>query len=155
VSPPYQLAVHYIVGRSKLQSAVRLSRHLALPSAWWPDRRWRGAAVRLRPGLGIIINALIYLPLVVVAGRAPSAPHKPYVAAKSAKPRPCAAWRIFWTPRRGRRQPHRQCHDPAGRGASLLVGNFLQAQMPGFAKDLGHGHADLSYSSCGADAAAR
>jgi MFS family permease len=31
-------------------------------------------------------------------------------------------------------------------GASLLVGNAYQAQMPGFATDLGHGNADLSYS---------
>ena len=30
--------------------------------------------------------------------------------------------------------------------ASFFVGNAYQAQMPGFARDLGHGRADLSYS---------
>ncbi len=31
-------------------------------------------------------------------------------------------------------------------GASLFVGNAYQAQMPGFAQDLGHAHVDFSYS---------
>jgi MFS family permease len=31
-------------------------------------------------------------------------------------------------------------------GASLLVGNAYQAQMPEFARDLGHGDADFTYS---------
>ena len=31
-------------------------------------------------------------------------------------------------------------------GASLFVGNAYQAQMPEFAHDLGHGHADVAYS---------
>jgi len=30
--------------------------------------------------------------------------------------------------------------------ASFFIGNAYQAQMPGFARDLGHGRADLSYS---------
>jgi MFS family permease len=39
-------------------------------------------------------------------------------------------------------------------GTSLLVGNAYQAQMPEFARDLGHAHADFSYSMLlGADAA--
>ena len=39
-------------------------------------------------------------------------------------------------------------------GASLFIGNAYQAQMPEFASDLGHVHADLSYSALlAADAA--
>ena len=144
-SPASQLLLHDIVGPEKLQSAVRLnatSRYLGLLA---------GPAVGgllmllLEPPLGILFNMLIYLPLALWLWKAPYGPRF-----RQGKPAPVRAVRgladIVMTMR-----------DIAGNrtivsmialagGASLLIGNAYQAQMPEFAHDLGHGDPGLSYS---------
>jgi MFS family permease len=69
---------------------------------------------------------------------------------------PCrAAIRRYRDDRSKRRRQPADCVDDAACGAaSFFVGNSYQAQMPGFAYDLGHGDPGLSYSMLlGADAA--
>ena len=150
--PAAQLLIHDIVGTAQLQSAVRLnstSRYLGL---------LLGPAIggvlllALGPAMGILLNVLIYLPLMWWLWKAPYG-H----AWRKDKPPPRAM--------RGLADITATIRDIAGNrtivsmlllagGASLFVGGGYQAQMPEFAHDLGHGDPDLSYSSLlAADAA--
>jgi MFS family permease len=143
--PSSQMLLHDMVGPAQLQSAVRLnatSRQLGLlmgPAV--------GGVLLLvaGPAYGILLNVLIYLPLVWWLWKAPYGPRfrKDTPAAKA--------------PMRGFADIVSTMRDIAGNrtivsmtllagGASLFVGNAYQAQMPEFAHDLGHGNADISYS---------
>jgi len=92
------------------------------------------------PAYGLLFNVLIYLPLVLWLWKAPlkrDRPRMPAVrsfAELAAVARAIAANRtiVSMTLLAG--------------GASLIVGNAYQAQMPEFARDLGHGDADFSYT---------
>jgi MFS family permease len=152
-NPATQLLVHDIVGPEELQSAVRLnatSRYLGLLA---------GPAVggllmlALGPAMGILVNVLIYLPLLIWLWKAPYGPKF-----RQGKPAPVRAVR-------GLADITATIRDVAGHpviapmillagGASLFIGNAYQAQMPEFAHDLGHGDPGLTYSALlGADAA--
>jgi MFS family permease len=152
-SPASQLLIHDIVGPGHLQSAVRLN----------ATARWLG--MLLGPGLGggmllvlgaahaIFLNALIYLPIIVWLWRAPYGP-KFRVGEAVAAPALRGFRDVLST---FRSVAHDRTIVPmtllAG-GASLLIGNAYQAQMPGFAEDLGHGDPGLAYSTLlAADAA--
>lgn len=143
-SPPSQVLLHDIVPAEHLQSAVRLnatSRYLGLllgPAV--------GGVILLLmgPTYGIFFNALLYLPTLLWLWRAPYGPR----------------FRTHQAPARairGLSDIVSTIRDIAGNrtivsmtllagGASLFIGNAYQAQMPGFAQDLGHGDADMSYS---------
>jgi MFS family permease len=147
--PAAQLLIHDIVGPVHLQSAVRLgatARYLGLlfgPAV--------GGAFLLvfGPAHGILLNALIYLPLVIWLWKAPYGPRfrKAEPDARSDTRRAVKGYAdIVQTAR-----------DIAGSRtivsmillaglASLFVGNGYQPQMPEFAQDLGHGDPDMSYS---------
>ncbi|HEY8540463.1 MAG TPA: MFS transporter [Steroidobacteraceae bacterium] len=143
-SPPAQVLLHDIVGPDLLQSAVRLnatSRYLGL---------LLGPAVGglilivMGPTCGILFNALLYLPTILWLWRAPYGPRF------RTTPRPVRAIRGFRDIASTVREiaTHRTIMPMtllAG-GASLLIGTAYQAQMPGFAHDLGHTDADFSYS---------
>jgi hypothetical protein len=110
-----------------------------------------GLLLGLGPAYGIFVNAVIYLPLLVWLIRAPYGP-----AAKDK--RPAAAIRgladVFSTMRLVARNPVLSSMTVLVGAASFFIGNAYQAQMPGFADDLGHGRADLTYGMLlGADAA--
>jgi MFS family permease len=146
-SPASQMMLHHIVGSDHLQSAVRLnatSRYLGLlmgPAI--------GGAMMLLlgPGLALLINVLIYLPLLwwlskVSYGKHPQRDRKGAAAA----PRARGLADLFATLR-----------DISGNRtivsmmllagiSSLFVGNAFQAQMPEYAHDLGTGEADFRYS---------
>lgn len=144
--PASQLLVHDIVGREELQSAVRMnssSRQLGLllgPAI--------GGALMLvlGPAWAILVNVLIYVPLVWWLWKAPYGAH-----ARGEKRAP-GAHRS-----RGYAEIFATMRDIAGNRvivsmillagcASFFVGNAYQAQMPAFARMLGHGHAGLTYS---------
>jgi MFS family permease len=144
--PASQLLIHDIVGAAQLQSAVRLnatSRNLGM---------LMGPAVggvllmAVGPAWGLLLNVLIYVPLV---------------------------WWLFTVPYGTAQRRQAENRASAGRrglaGAmdtvrlaagnrtvatmivlagvsSFFVGNAFQAQMPEYAHDLGTEHADLSYS---------
>jgi len=150
-NPPTQTLIHDIVGPEQLSSAVRLNataRYLGMlmgPAV--------GAAflVALGPSKGLFVNALLYAPLTLWLWRAP------YGARFREKTAPRAAARfadILATFRSVADNVTIVSMILLGGAASFFVGNSYQAQMPGFAFDLGHGDPGMSYSMLlGADAA--
>ena len=150
--PAAQVLIHRMVSTDELVSAVRVNatgRYLGFlvgPAI--------GAVLLLSlgPALGIFANALIYLPLFLWLLRAPYGRQSP----ATLEPTAAAAGfgDIFSTMRVIAAHPVLSAATLLTGGASFFVGNAYQAQMPGFARDLGHGRADFSYSLLlGADAA--
>ena len=143
--PSNQLLLHDIVGPAHLQSAIRLnatSRWLGLlmgPAV--------GAGIMLLMGAtwGIFFNVLIYLPLVLWLWKAP---YGPKFRKEAPSPRPAlrgladiaATLQVVF------KNPVLFSMTLLAGCASMMVGNAYHAQMPEFAQDLGHGHADFSYS---------
>ena len=151
--PPSQLLIHDIVGPAQLQSAIRLnatSRYLGLlmgPAI--------GGAILLLlgPAYGILLNVIIYLPLVLWLWKAP---YGPRFRKQPAPPRRAARGfaDILATLREIATNKTLIAMTVLAGGYSLIIGNAYQAQMPEFAHDLGHGDAGLLYSMLlGADAA--
>ena len=143
-APASQLLVHDIVGRDQLHSAVRLlatARYLGLlggPAV--------GSVLMLTLGStnGILINTLIYLPLVLWLWKAPYGPR--FRTGKSAPVLPVRGLKDITSTLRAI-APNRiiatmmllvGC-------AALFVGNGYQPQMPEFAHALGHSDAGLTY----------
>lgn len=140
-----QLLLHDIVGKDQLQSAVRLNatgRYLGIlvgPAV--------GGALMLGlgPSLGIIVNALIYLPLLLWLVNAPYGPR--FRIDGPAPARAVRGWAdIVQTVREIGTQRVVVAMTLLAGAASFFVGNSYQAQMPGFAHELGHGDPGLSYS---------
>ncbi len=144
-NPASQLLLHDIVSPEELPSAVRLAataRYLGMltgPAV--------GAALLLAfgPGHGILLNALIYLPMTLWLWKAPYGPRfRPAGWVRAPAFRGCRDLAATFQTLRA---------DPVSLGmvllagiAALFVGNAYQAQMPGFALDLGHGDPGTSYS---------
>jgi len=150
-TPPSQVLVHDLVGPQLLPSAIRLGatgRYLGMVAG--PAV---GAAILaiFGPSVGIIVNAAIYLPLMIWLQR--SRNRKPHVAGLAA-----GAIRglsdVLATLRSIANIHVIFAMTILAAATSFLVGNSYQAQMPGFARDLGQDHADFFYSMLlGADAA--
>jgi MFS family permease len=143
--PASQLLVHEIVGAETLQSAVRLNATARWLGQLMGPAVGGGLMLALGPAYGILVNALIYLPLVLWLWRAPYGPRF-----RKSAPVPARASRGF-------AEIAATARAVAGNrtivsmillagGGSLIVGNAYQAQMPEFAHDFGHSSADLSYS---------
>ena len=143
--PASQLFVHAIVGAATLQSAVRLNATARWLGQLMGPAVGGGLMLALGPAYGILVNALIYLPLVLWLWRAPYGPR----FGKSEPPPALTS--------RGFAEIAATVRAIAGNrtivsmillagGGSLIVGNAYQAQMPEFAHDFGHSSADLSYS---------
>jgi MFS family permease len=144
-APASQMLVHDIAGRENLQSGVRLmavARTLGLLG---------GPAVGgvmllvLGPVAGMLINVLIYVPLTWWLWKAPYGPKF------SQAPRPASRTEGGFAGMLA------TARDIAGNrivvsmtllaaASSFVIGNAYQAQMPEFAADLGHEHADFHYS---------
>jgi MFS family permease len=146
-APASQLLVHDIVGRTQLQSAVRmLATSRTAGSLLGPGI---GGALMLifTPNIGILINALIYLPLILWLWKAPYGPK----FRKDWQPPPRAVKGfadVALTFRQIVGNRTVLSMTVLAGAASLFVGNAFQAQMPEFAHDLGHagGEADVGYS---------
>ncbi|HXJ00403.1 MAG TPA: MFS transporter [Micropepsaceae bacterium] len=151
--PPGQLLIHDIVGPTQLPSAVRLmatSRYLGLlagPAV--------GAIFLLGLGAphGLMVNAALYLPLMLWLWKAPYGPRF-----RAPSTTPPAAIRglsdIIATARAISAQRTIVSMILLSGSASLIVANAYQAQMPEFGRDLGHGDAGVMYSALlAADAA--
>jgi MFS family permease len=141
--PSAQLLIQDIVGTAQLQSAVRLgatARYLGLLAG---PAVGAGILLLLGPAYGLLLNVLIYLPLMFWLWKAPYGPR-------------------FRTEKRtlrairGLTDIAATIRDIAGNrtivsmtllagGASLFVGNGYQPQMPEFAHDLGHGDPGVAY----------
>jgi MFS family permease len=138
---PNQLLLYDIVGPADLPSAVRLNamaRYLGVligPAA--------GGVIMLAlgPSYGIIFNTLIYFPMLIWLFWAPTSARD---AVRRAAVRGFAD--IMQTIRAIRMQPVLISMTTLAALTSFMVGNAYNAQMPGFANDLGHGDPGVSYS---------
>src|SRR3954467_9492178 len=137
--PASQLFIHDIVGASQLQSAVRLSATARILGILMGPAVGGGLMLAFGPERGILINALIYLPLVFWLWKAPFNPRVRHAAAMRGLADIMAAIRAV-----ANNRTIVSMTLLAG-GASLFVGNAYQAQMPEFAHDLGHGDGGVGY----------
>jgi len=109
--------------------------------------------VALGPSQAIFVNVLIYLPMVVWLWRAPYGPRfrkdqPPLVPAVRGFDDVVATFRVIAT------NPTVLCMTLLASGAAFFIGSAYQAQMPGFAHDLGHGDPGIAYRALlAADAA--
>ncbi|HYL91501.1 MAG TPA: MFS transporter [Burkholderiales bacterium] len=137
--PASQVYIHDLVEPEHLPSAIRLS----------ATARWLGLLMgpavgglillALGPAWGILFNALIYLPFILWLWKAPYR-HRPHAAGVRSLADVMATFRA------AAKSPVIASMVVLVGGASLLVGNAYQAQMPEFANDLGHGDGRLTYS---------
>jgi len=152
-NPAAQVLIYDIVGPEHLQSAVRLNasgRYLGMLAG---PVVGNVLLLSLGPMYGIFANALFYLPLVLWLGKVRYSSRRPVSAPRPA--RRTSPWSDLAAALR----------DMAGNrtiiamtllvgAGSLFIGNAYQAQMPGFAEDLGLHNAGLAYAALlAADAA--
>ena len=144
-APAGQLLLHDVVGPDDLPSAVRLSataRYLGMltgPAV--------GGALLLAfgPAHGILLNALIYLPMLLWLWKAPYGPR--YRQEKTRAARGVRGFAdVVATFGNIRANPTVLSMMLLAGLAAFFVGNAYQAQMPGFARDLGHGDPGTAYS---------
>src|SRR5262252_8383294 len=150
---PSQVLLYYIVGAADLASGVRLNAAARYLGVLVGPAVGGAILVALGPSLGILLNTVFYLPLVLWLV---NAPYGPRFRKGVAPPRRAV---------RGLADIVQTMRDIAGHRvivsmtllggcASFFVGNAYNAQMPGFALDLGHGDPGVAYSSLlAADAA--
>jgi len=149
--PASQVLIHKIVGAEQLTSAVRL------------NATGRYLAFFVGPGLGgvlllffgpiqgIFTNALIYAPLLLWLIKAPYGPER---AAAPRAPGIRGVADVISAMQAVARSPVLLSMTVLVGASAFFVGNAYQAQMPGFAADLGHGDAagGLYSAVLGADA---
>lgn len=148
-----QMLLYDIVGPASLPSAVRLN----------ATARYLGVLVgpgvgslimrTLGPTRGIFLNVAFYLPLLIWLIRAPYG--RAYRGDAAVPTRAVRGLRdILSTLHDVRRMPALASMIALAGAASFFIGNSYQAQMPGFAADLGHADPGAAYTMLlGADAA--
>ena len=150
--PASQVLIHRIVSVEQLPSAVRIfvtGRYLGfLVGPIIGD----GLLQVFGSSYGIWINALIYVPLFVWLIKAPYGPRS---AAARTGPQGVNGFADIWsTMQVVAKNPVLSSMTLLIGASAFFVGNAYQAQMPGFAVDLGHARANFSYGVLlGADAA--
>jgi MFS family permease len=140
-----QVLLYDIVGVEKLASAVRLN----------ATARYFGVLVgpgvgslimsTLGPAKGIFLNAALYLPLLIWLINAPR-PHRGKRLEQSGARRVRGLADIWQTIQAVRTIPTLGVMIVLSGAASFFVGNSYQAQMPGFATDLGNIEPGFAYS---------
>ena len=144
--PASQLLIHDIVGGKNLQSAVRLnatSRQLGVlmgPAVGGALMLIFGAAA------GLMINVLIYLPLIVWLWKTPHGARKPSAPGEPRAPLAGGLADTLATLRLAQGNRILISMIALAGVSSFFIGNAFQAQMPEFAHDLGTGKAEYSYS---------
>ena len=144
--PPSQLLLHDIVGREHLQSAVRLNATARQLGMLMGPGVGGGLLLWLGPNLGILVNAVLYLPFIAWLAAAPYGPKFRTAGAAVATRAVRSLGDIVRALREIARHRVILVMTLLAGLASLFVGNAYQAQMPGFAHDLGQGRADFFYS---------
>ena len=134
--PAAQMMIHEIVGREQLQSGVRLMATSLTLGILLGPAVGGGLMLWLGPSLGIIINALIYLPLILWLWKAPFGPA--FKIKKDQHPaQPIRGFAdIIETVRIVSSQRTIMTMTLLAGAASLFVGNAYHAQMPEFTLDL-------------------
>jgi len=143
--PGSQLLIHDIVGTEHLQSAVRLNSTSRQLGILFGPAVGGGMMLLLSPAAGLMINALIYLPLTIWLLTVPYTGHSREGAAPA---RRALGWRdaIEVVREVSGNRPIITMVALAG-CVSFFVGTAFQATMPEFAHDLGTEKADFAYSA--------
>ena len=147
-APAAQLLIHDIVGEEQLHSAIRLT----------ATARWLGLLMgpavggvilmAMGPAWGILCNVLIYLPFIFWLQR------NRFDKKSAAAPRLRSFREALLVIREISSSPVIVSMTLLAGGASFIVGNAYQAQMPEFAHHLGHADGGITYSALlAADAA--
>ena len=144
-TPANQLIIYDMVGVERLASAIRLnarSRHLAIllgPAVGG------GLMLILGPGVGLLANVLIFVPLTVFLTRVPYTGHTSEAARGRRAPRfgLAEAGRLLSA---ARSDPRILTMIVLGGATSFFVGNAFQAQMPEYAHHLGSDEGGAWYS---------
>jgi MFS family permease len=150
--PGSQLLIHDIVGAEQLQSAVRLNSTSRQLGVLFGPAVGGGLMLLVGPAIGLLVNALIYLPLTIWLLTVPYTGHSRESVAPA---RRALRWRDAFKIVRevSGHRPIITMVVLAG-CVSFFVGSAFQATMPEFAHDLGAEKADLAYSALlGANAA--
>ena len=141
--PASQVLIHRMVNVEQLPSAVRITatgRYLGFlvgPILGDALLQIFGAA------WGIFINAAIYVPMFLWLIKPTYATERAALAPAHRRNNGFAD--VWNTMRIVARQPVLLSMTVLIAASAFFVGNAYQAQMPGFAEDLGHGNADFSY----------
>ena len=140
--PAGQMLIHDIVGKNDLQSAVRLASTARQLGLLLGPAIGGGAMLLMGPTTAILLNVLLYVPLIIWLARTPHGAPKP----KSSDIATKRSSDILAALRDVRSHRVVLAMTVLAGGASLFVGNAYQAQMPQFAADFGHGDGDWHYS---------
>ena len=144
-NPASQLLIHDIVGSEHLQSAVRLnstSRHLGI---FLGPAVGGGLMLLLGPSIGLLANALIYLPLTVWLMRAPYTGHSRH-GTQGVRARGLGLKDAVEALRQISGNRVILSMVLLAGSSALFVGTAFQAQMPEYAHDLGTDEAGAAYS---------
>src|SRR5271170_4106414 len=142
--PAAQVLIHEIVGVDLLPSAVRLNATGRYMAFLVGPAVGAGLLLILGPVYGIFVNAIIYAPLFIWLIKAP---YGPPTAGAASPTRSVVGYAQIWsTMRVVAENPVLLAMTVLVGASAFFIGNAYQAQMPGFALDLGHVHADFSYS---------
>jgi len=144
-SPPFQLIVHDIVGPEHLPSAIRLTAISRYFSMLVGPAVGGGLMLVLGPGPTLLVNLLLYIPLILLLFRLPYTGHQGDGGAPRQAPRLgfADARRIL---SEIRTEPRILRMIVLAGATSLFVGSAFQAQMPEFAHHHGSEEADVWYS---------
>jgi MFS family permease len=144
-SPASQLFFYDVVGPAELQSAVRLNATSRQLGILFGPAVGGGLLLALGPATGLLVNCLLYLPLIIWLSRTRFTGHVHHGAQRAAQSSLSLAdaWRTL----------SGVAHHPVilamvvlGGATSLLVGNAYQAQMPEFATDIPGAGGELGYA---------
>jgi MFS family permease len=143
--PGSQLLIHDIVGAEHLQSAVRLNSTSRQLGILFGPAVGGGLMLYLSPPMGLVVNALIYLPLTIWLLTVPYTGHSRSGMAPVRRP---LGWRDAFAVVRevSNNRPIITMVALAG-CVSFFVGTAFQATMPEFAHDLGAEKADFAYTA--------
>ncbi len=141
--PAGQLMIHDIVGRDDLQSAVRLSSTARQVGVLVGPAFGGGLMIALGPGLGLIANALVYIPFSLwLIG----VPYTGHLRTAGESRRGLGLLDTIGVLRSVASNTTVMSMVMVVGLAALLVGPAIQVQMPEFASDLGDASAGLGYS---------
>jgi predicted MFS family arabinose efflux permease len=142
--PAGQLMIHDIVGRDDLQSAVRLSSTARQVGQLVGPALGGGLLIAFGPGLGLIANALVYVPFSLWLIRIPYTGH---LRAAGESRRGLGLLDTVDVLRSVSGNAAVMSMVTLVGLAALLVGPAIQVQLPEFASDLGDASAGLKYSA--------
>ena len=148
-TPPAQLLIYDIVPMDQLQSAVRLGATARYVGTLMGPAVGSALMLLLGPAHGIFVNALIYLPMLIWLWKAPYGPRFRQPAAGAQPTGARVAVRglgdALSTLRHIRGNRVILLMTLLAGAASFFIGTAYQAQMPGFAIDVGHGNPGVFY----------